>query len=133
MRNRTRSVRVSPVRGVLRHTVGTETAETETTGQCGVRRPLASVEQCGVSPLQLVNIQAAREICRQCAGEMSSTFTNSFKHLMNVLKLREKMSCLGLGWLLGIQSCMNEELQARLFYHKLLEVNHPSGEIHGLL
>ena len=36
---------------------------------------------------QLVNIQAAREICRQCAGEMSSTFTNSFKHLMNVLKL----------------------------------------------
>ena len=60
--------------------------------------------------LQLVNIQAAREICRQCAGEMSSTFTNSFKHLMNVLKLREKMSFLGLGWLLGIQSCMNEEL-----------------------
>ena len=88
-----------PGAGVLRHPVGTQTAETETTGQCGV------------SPLQLVNIQAAREICRQCAGEMSSTFTNSFKHLMNVLKLREKMSCLGLGWLLGIQSCMNEELK----------------------
>ena len=73
--------------------------------------PVWSSVECLPSPLQLVNIQAAREICRQCAGEMSSTFTNSFKHLMNVLKLREKMSCLGLGWLLGIQSCMNEELK----------------------
>ena len=83
MRNRKVPVCVP---GVLRHPVRTQT--TETTGQC-VGTTASVPAPVGQYPGR------AREICHQCAGEMSSTFTNSFKHLMNVLKLRKNCSCLG--------------------------------------
>ena len=86
MRNRKVPVCVP---GVLRHPVRTQTTETETTGQC-VGTTASVPAPVGQYPGR------AREICCQCAGEMSSTFTNSFKHLMNVLKLRKIFSCLGL-------------------------------------